>query len=255
MKRYGFPILLVFVIGGPILLYSLWQIRESNDQSKAAQETLTSLCSHPPDDYWDLRTGLLQHYPIGSKVEPLLVVAGSAMKTVAARDDFDVTRLVLAKRPEDTRRNARHYIFQHDCPAKDEVSVRWQLSVLSTLDGEMVAIALIPVVPLKFYSDKRHFLNLDFPRSNDENQTVLRRLLPRGMPISEAIAVMKQLGEIGRYGKLQGPTYIEKGRTVRYDYTFARDIGVSPRVALEDIKIVIIFELDQSDSLTDVKVP
>lgn len=253
-KRKG---LLLFVIGGLVLLYTLWEIMDKNEKSQSVQQTLVSLCSHSPDDYWNLRTGLLQRYPIGSNADRLLVVAGKVMKTVMARDDFDLTRLDLSKgkRLKDTKRNAKHYIFQQDCQAQDGVSIAWRLSVLTTLGGDMVAITLTPLVPSEFYLDKRQFPNLDFARSNEETQSILRGILLRGMPRSEAIEVMKRLGERGRYGELVGPAYIGKGRTARYDYTFTRDIGVLPRVALEDVQIVIILELDETDRIIDVKVP
>jgi len=253
-KRKG---LLLSVISGLILLFVSWEIMGKNEKLQPAQQTLASLCSHSPDDYWKLRVGLLQSYPKASDASPLLAAASKVMKTVIARDDVDLTRLVVTKgqRLEDTKPNAKLYIFGQKCPAQDGVSIAWWFSVLTTISGEVEAIALIPFVPPEYYLHQRQLPNLDFFRSNEETEAALRKVFPRGMPRSESIEVMKRLGELGRYGELLGPTYIEKGRMARYDYTFTRDIGVMPRVALEEIKIVIILELDEADRIVNVKVP
>ena len=247
--------LLLCLVGGLILLYGLWEIMERNKKQQSVQQTFVNLCSHLPDDYWNLRTSLLQHYPIGSNAGPLLEVAGTVMKTVMARDDIDLARLIWpkVKRLEDTKPNAKHYIFQQDCPAQDGVSISWRLSVLTTLGGQVEAIALIPFVPPEFYLDKHQFPNLDFFRSHKETEAALRSVLPRGLPRSEATEVMKRLGQLGRYGELLGPTYIEKGRTTRYDYMFKRDIGVLSRVTLEDMQVVVILEIDETDKIMNVK--
>jgi len=249
--------LLLFVIGGLILLFASWGISGMDEKSQPVQQTLASLCRHSPDDYWNLRAGILQSYPMASNASPLLAAASKVMKTAMARDDFDLARLVVTKgqRLEDTKPNAKLYIFQKDCQVQDGGSIAWRLAVLTTLGGGLEAIALKPFVSPEFYVLRHQLPNLDFFRSKEEAEAVLRNILPRGLPKSEAIEVMKRLGELGWYGKLVGPAYIEKGRAARYEYTFTRDIGVLPRVALEEIKLVIILELDVSDKIVNVKVP
>jgi hypothetical protein len=260
VKKIRVMKLICYSIAVVVLAYGVPVTAQNKEKLRSAHQTLVTLCDQSPYDYWNLRADLLRNNPIGTSANPLLTLAGKAMNTVIAKEDIDWTRWAPGKdqttqRLEDAKPNAKYYSFHKSCKDDNDVSIVWRLWVLTTLSGGLEAITLTPSVPLQFYLHKGRVPSLDLYQSDKDTEAALKEILRKGMSRAEAVEIMKQIGALGRYGELSGPQVMREYNALRYDYKLRRDIGVFPRLALEDVEIVMILDLDESNNVVNVRVP
>ena len=243
-----------------VVCYALATAIDDGARRKRFGAALTELCTVAPDRYWETRARLLEFYPLGTDAVGFVQAAGTAMEKVIDRDDVDLTRLSNApgQAPRDltsVRPNARYYVFEKHCRTQAGVPVVWRLSVLLGGGSKLSALSLAPAVGPRFFEDRAHFPNLDFLATRPDTEAMMKTVIHPGMSRAEALAVMRRVGEAGRYGELSGPREVTSMSSLRYDYKMRRDVDVLARLAIEDVETVVILVLDPTDRVVDVRIP